>query len=129
MECFSSEERHNVRPDVVVEGEGGETGVEHEVDDERASGLRLGIEIDVAALDAEEELGSDGEAGRGEGEAAEGALVAVDAEGGGGEVAGGESGGGGDEEGDDRVRAVVVEDELQGSVAVVTAGCATDARG
>ena len=111
-----------MRPHVIIQEGEGEAGVERVVGFVGAVALAA-ANVDVAVLDAEEKTDADCEAVGSKGEAAEGALVAVDAGGEGGVVACGEGVGGFGEEGDDRGGAVVNRGELQGSVTAAT-GCA-----
>ena len=70
------EERHDVRPDFVVQNVIRQAGVELD----RLGAVALAAaNVDVAVSDAVEEGHADGEAGGGEHEAADPALVAVDA--------------------------------------------------
>ena len=84
--------------------------------------------VDAAVFDAEQEADAESERCEGEHEAADRALVAVDAGGEVGVVACGEGVDGVGEEGDERGGAVADDGALQGSD-TVTVGCAQAARG
>ena len=113
-------ERHDMGPDVVVELDKRERGVER---DGLGAMALVPAYVDVAVLDAEQESRAKSASGGGGSVAANRALVAVDAGGEGGVVARGEGVGGVGEEGGDRGGAIVKGGPLQGSAAEAI-GCA-----